>query len=287
MYPIKIKEKYDQNNLANLWNRFTVPYLWTYIDWDFSEWNWSHPWVDIVPVSPNQEVLACLDGKVFKTWEDWAYGKFVFLEHLNVPHPDDLSRTTTLYSCHEHLSDIKVNIWDSVKEWDVIWKTWNTWNSFWEHLHFQIDKVEAPFHAYWPFTGAEAKAVGQSFSGWVNIWLGLDKAKLYTINPLVYLDKVSEYRKTNWISTPKLEKEVGNEDIRSVQEEIKVEKVVTTTPEVITVEQPKVENVSQSTTTTTTKIDMIKSDDNMIVSDPSIDFLSSLAWDDKKKTLKI
>ena len=115
MYPLKIKEKYDQSNLNGLAHRFTVVYLGTYKDGDYTENVGSHPWVDIFPAVKNQEVLAVLDGKILKAWEDCAYGKFVFIEHTWVPDPDDLSKTTTLYSCHEHLSEVKVNIWDIVK----------------------------------------------------------------------------------------------------------------------------------------------------------------------------
>lgn len=277
MYPLKIKEKYDQNNLNWLAHRFTVVYLWTYKDWDYTEYVWSHPWVDIVPVVKNQDVLSVLDWKIFKAWEDWAYWKFVFIEHLNVPDPDDLTKTTTLYSCYEHLSQVNVNIWDFVKEGDIIWKTWNTWNSFWEHLHFQIDRMQAPFHAYWPFTWAEAKAAGQSFTGWVNIWLGLDKAKMYTVNPLVYLDKLP--LNVNTIKTT-----------TTTTSEVKKETIVTTTITPIvtsnTADNVIVNPVSEVVTPIAEeKLEVVSSSDNL-VSDPTLSSLSSLS-EDKKKTLGI
>lgn len=194
MYPLKIQEKYEAVNLHKLSHRFTTAYLWNYISWDFREYVGSHVWVDIVPVQPWQEVFSVLDWVVFKCWEDWAYGKFIFIENKNVPHPDDFNLKTTLFSCYLHLSEVNVVVWQSLKEWDVIWKTWNSWNSFWEHLHFQIDKQEAPFHAYWPYTWVEAKNAGLSFIEWVNKALWYDKAKMYTVNPLVYLDKVSDFK---------------------------------------------------------------------------------------------
>lgn len=282
MYPLKIKEKYDQNNLNTLFNRFTVVYLWTYKDWDYTEYVGSHPWVDIVPAVKNQDVLCVLDGKVFKSGEDGAYGKFVFIEHANVPDPDDFSKTTTLYSCYEHLSEVKVNVWDILKEWNIIGKTWNTWNSFWEHLHFQIDRVQAPFHAYWPFTWVEAKTAGQSFTGWVNIWLWLEKAKMYTVNPLVYLDKVS-LNKVNTSTPVEINTSTPVEVKRPT--EIKKETIITTTDEKIVLNPTPIHS-EVIITKTEEKLEIISSSDNVLV-DPSSDMLSSLNEDLKKKDLMI
>lgn len=265
MYPLRIKEKYDQANLSSLGYRFSVVYLWTYKDGDYVENVWSHPWVDIIPQTTWQDVLACLDGRVLKVWEDGAYWKFIFIEHSWVPDPDDLTKTTTLYSCHEHLSKIKVNIWDIIKEGIVIWNTWNTWNSFWEHLHFQIDKMTAPFHAYWPFTWTEAKAAWTSFTWAVNIWLGLDKARMYTVNPLVYLDKVDNYRNTN----------------NNTPESIIKPEFVVISPETSTV----VSNTVETTPIVENKINIVSSNNDVLVSDPSLNILSSLSEEQKKNKL--
>lgn len=182
MYPLKINEKYDQNNLDNLWYRFSVVYTWTYIKWDYKEWTWSHPWVDIVPVYPNQEVLAVLDWVVLNCWEDTAYWKYVFLKHT--------VWDEVYVSCYEHLSDFFVKVWDKVSEWDIIWKTGNTWLSYWEHLHFQIDREYAPFYWYWPYNGNEIEKLWIKFSEWVNLRLWKEKVLKYTVNPLVFLDNI-------------------------------------------------------------------------------------------------
>lgn len=278
MYPLKIKEKYDQLNLNKLGHRFTVAYLWTYIDWDYRENVWSHTWVDIVPVTKWQEVLSCLDWKIFKAWEDWAYWKFVFIEHTWVPDPDDMNRTTTLYSCYEHLSQVNVKTWEIVKEWTIIWNTWNTWNSFWEHLHFQIDRMTAPFHAYWPYTWAEVKAAWTNFMWAANIWLGIEKGRMYTINPLVYLDKLEDFRKSKNIHINSNINKVNIEpinkpNIESINKVNIVEKV-----DSINVE--KVEKLE-----TIQKINLVTSNDNIIVKDPYLDILSSLSEDEKKNLI--
>lgn len=190
MYPLKVSMKYDPSNLANLGHIYTVPYMWNYIPWEYWEFSWSHPWVDIFPEKSNDDVFCVLDGEVYKTWEDVWYGKYIFIKHKNVPNPDNFSLKTTLYSCYLHLSEVFVEDNDILKEWHIIWKTWNTWISFWEHLHFQIDRDTAPYHAYWPYDWSDVKASWVSFSEWVNLKLWYENALKYTINPLVYLDQV-------------------------------------------------------------------------------------------------
>lgn len=192
MYPLKIDEKYEQSNLDNLWHRFTTLYLWNYLPWDFREYVGSHPGVDIFPKNSNDDVFCVLDWKVSKVWEDSYYGKHIFIEHKEIKDPDDFSKTTTLYSCYLHLSETSVNENDEILEWVNIWKTWSTWNSYWEHLHFQIDRDIAPYHCYWPYTWTEAAAEWISFMEWVNAWLGLENGRKYTVNPLVYLDKLKD-----------------------------------------------------------------------------------------------
>lgn len=245
MYPLKIKEKYDVNNLNKLWNRFTVVYLWTYKEGDYAEYAWSHPWVDISPETPNQDTFAVLDGTVWKAWEDAAYGKYVFLEHVWAPDPENLDKTTTLYSCYQHLSEVVVQTGETVKEWQVIGKTWNTGISFWEHLHFQIDRKQAPHHAYWPYTGAEVRAAGVGFSEWVNIWLGKENAKMYTVNPLVYLDMVDQKRGGSVVKKPE-KKDIVLDDILLDQIENMITNDIKNTPqpvEIVTEKSVKREEV--------------------------------------------
>lgn len=194
MYPIKISEKYDQNKLESVANRFTTLYLWNYVSWDFREYVGSHPGVDIYPPKPNSEVLSVLDWEVFKAESDNVSGNHVFIKHTQVEDVENDNKKITIYSCYLHLSELNVKTWDKVKEWDIIWKTGNTWISYWEHLHFQIDREEAPYHVYWPYSWSEAKAAWVSFSEWVNKALWIEKAKKYTINPLVFLDKLEKYR---------------------------------------------------------------------------------------------
>lgn len=191
MYPIKTKTKYNPSNLATTANIYTTVYLWNYVTWDFDEGNWSHPWVDMIPQVKHDNIYACLDGHVQFAWTSASNWNYIVLKHDNMKDPEDISKTVTLYSCHLHLSELLTQTWATVKEWDIIWKTWNTWNSTWEHLHFQIDRDTAPFHPYWPFTFKDAQDLWYGFFEAVNHGLWIDNARKYTINPLPYLDKVS------------------------------------------------------------------------------------------------
>lgn len=205
MYPLKIQEKYNQNDLENLSHRFTTLYTWNYISWDLRENVWSHPWVDIVPEKSKDNVYCVLDWIVSLCWEDWAYGNYVVIEHKWVKDPDNFKKETTLYSCYLHLSEYSIKKWDKLKEWDIFWKTWNTGLSTWEHLHFQIDRESAPYHSYWPYTWEDVREAWITFTDWVNEALGLENLKKYTINPLVYLDELEKYKDDNTDVSDKVE----------------------------------------------------------------------------------
>jgi hypothetical protein len=191
MYPIKTKTKYDPNNLAASANTYTTVYLGNYVAGDYGEGDGSHPGVDIVPMTTHDTVASVLDGVVKFAGTNASEGNYVVVRHDGAPHPDDASKTTTLFSCYLHLSELGVATGDTVKEGDPIGKTGNTGQSTGEHLHFQIDRAEALFHPYWPFTFGEAQEAGLGFFDAVNRGLGLEKARKFTVNPLVYLDSIA------------------------------------------------------------------------------------------------
>lgn len=202
MYPLKTKAPYNPNNLEATANIYTTMYLGNYVTGNYEENVWSHPWVDIMPAIKNDNVYACLPWSVEFAWANSSNGNYIVLRHPEVPDPCDLSKTTTLFSNHLHLSELNVMTWDIIDEWDIIGKSWNTGNSTWEHLHFQIDTESAPFHPYWPFTYKEASDAGFGFFEAVNNAIGIENARKYTVNPLVYLDRISAHK--SWINSPEI-----------------------------------------------------------------------------------
>ncbi len=60
------------------------------------------------------------------------------------------------------------------------------------HLHFQIDKADAPFHAYWPYTFRDAQDLGLDFFDAVNVGLGKENAIKYTVHPLDFVQDLSD-----------------------------------------------------------------------------------------------
>ncbi|EKE29135.1 MAG: hypothetical protein ACD_2C00221G0017 [uncultured bacterium (gcode 4)] len=202
MYPLKTKYPYNPGNLEATWNIFTTVYLWNYVPWNFDEWAGSHLWVDIIPQIKHDPIFACMNWVVQFAWTSDSNWHYIILRHPNAPDPNNLAASTVLYSCHLHLSELLAKTWDQVKEWDIIWKSGNTWNSTWEHLHFQIDTWNAPFHPYWPFTLKEANEAWLGFFEAVNAGLGIENARKYTIDPLVYLDKISNIQRPIITSDP-------------------------------------------------------------------------------------
>ncbi|MDP5038934.1 MAG: peptidoglycan DD-metalloendopeptidase family protein [Candidatus Gracilibacteria bacterium] len=188
MYPIKVREKYNPKNLENLGDIYSVAYMGNYKEGRYIEYSGSHPGVDIVPQKPNDDVFCVLDGKVIKSGEDNYNGKYIFIKHFNLPDINDINKKINVVSCYLHLEKIFVEQNQLLNEGDIIGKTGNTGMSFGEHLHFQIDREEVPFNPFWPYSGADVKKAGITFSEGVNIGLGVQKAKDLTINPLLYLD---------------------------------------------------------------------------------------------------
>ncbi len=146
----------------------------------------SHPAVDI-RIPEGTPAIAVANG-IVKTAESktTGFGKYIVLE---VPDAPLNGGTESLYIGYAHLSEIDVSVGQIVRRGDVIGKTGTTGTSTTPHLHFQIDRADASFHLYWPFTTAEASAAGYDFFGAINAGFGLDNALKYTVNPMEWVQE--------------------------------------------------------------------------------------------------
>jgi murein DD-endopeptidase MepM/ murein hydrolase activator NlpD len=176
----------DQD-LANKLRTYIVPYMGSY-ELSSKEYEGSHLAVDIkAPIGTPIHAIA--NGKITKVVQSsGGFGKHIVIMHPNVPLLD-ANETTTLYSSYTHLSETNVAKGQIVVRGEIIGKSGNTGASTTPHLHFQIDKENAPWHPWWPFSSAEASAAGLNFFDGVSAGLNQTQAIEYTINPMLWVQR--------------------------------------------------------------------------------------------------
>ncbi|MBU0766208.1 M23 family metallopeptidase [Patescibacteria group bacterium] len=162
---------------------YSVGYLGSYETG--AEGDGSHPGIDIrVPMGT--PVIAMANGITTRVYEDSGFGKTIVVRHPNVPDPNDPSKTTTLFSVYAHLSALYVTEDTIVHKGEQIGASGQSGFASGPHLHFQIDRDEAPWHPYWPFTGEEARQEGLTLASAVNAGLFKSRGYLYTTNSMMY-----------------------------------------------------------------------------------------------------
>ncbi|MDD4628475.1 MAG: M23 family metallopeptidase [Candidatus Peribacteraceae bacterium] len=147
----------------------------------------SHPAVDIrIPVGTPIRSIA--NGIVSEVKEGGGFGKTIVIKHPNVPDPANPKLTTTLYSNYSHLSAIYVTEGAIVEKGEQIGLSGRTGDVSGPHLHFQIDRADAPWHPYWPFTTQDITAAGlRTTVQAIDKSLGSDRGYAFTVNPLLYV----------------------------------------------------------------------------------------------------
>lgn len=163
----------------------------------------SHPGVDIrVPVGTPIRSIA--NGIVTQVREDsGGYGLYIVIRHPHVPDPDSPTKETVLHSAYAHLSSQLVKEGDIVDKGDQIGLSGRSGFVTGPHLHFQVDRDEAPWHPYWPFTGAEARAAGLSTAQAINKGLNQERLKQFTVHPMLLVQADRPGIKQNIASTTK------------------------------------------------------------------------------------
>lgn len=166
---------------------YSVPYAGSY-KLDGRENVGSHPGVDIKALA-GTPVYSIMNGVVEKvSYSNGGFGNLIVVRHDDVPALENSLQKTTLHAGYAHLKDIFVTDGEVVRKGQMIGTVGMTGTATTNHLHFQIDRHEAPWHLYWPFTSAEANQVG---GFWAAINTGLNQQKIFenTINPMKYVQK--------------------------------------------------------------------------------------------------
>lgn len=145
----------------------------------------SHPGVDIrVPVGTPIRSIA--NGIVTQVRNDaGGYGLFIVVRHPHMPDPARPTHETVLHSAYAHLSSQLVEEGDIVEKGQLIGLSGQSGFVTGAHLHFQVDRDEAPWHPYWPFTGAEARAAGLTTTKAVNSGFHQERLQQFTVHPML------------------------------------------------------------------------------------------------------
>ncbi|EKD47641.1 MAG: S-layer protein sap precursor, partial [uncultured bacterium] len=227
----------EYEEIANAQITYPVVYAGNY-EMNFVEYGGSHPAVDIKALE-GTPVYSIANGIVEKvSYGDSGFGNSIVVAHYNVPSLNNENYTTTLYSSYSHLSEILVSEGESVEKAQMIGKVGDSGTATTNHLHFQIDNADAPWHPYWPFTYSDYSSAGYSFWDAVNYGLGAENVTLYTINPMKYVQKYDDYyseetdeevmEEENVIYT--YTSSVSSSEVEDGEEEEEVVKVVVETP---------------------------------------------------------
>lgn len=183
----------------NAYITYPVPNLGNY-QLDGTENSGSHPGVDIkIPVGT--PIRAIANGVVYKTgYQETGYGNYISIAHSNVPDPDNPTEKITIVSNYAHLSSISVKDGEIVTKGQIIGKSGESGMVTAPHIHFQIDRENAPFHPYWPFTWSEISNAGiTSYFEAVKVGFGKTNAQKYTVHSINLVTKYEEYNNANLV----------------------------------------------------------------------------------------
>lgn len=220
----------EDDAIRNAKITFSTVYLGNYKR-DFRENVGSHPAIDI-KAPEGTPIRAIANGVIEKlSYGSGGFGNYVVIRHDDAPDPDNPSNRTALYSSYAHMNTIFVNEGQVVAKGESIGTVGHTGTATANHLHFQIDRDSAPWHPYWPFTSTDQTAAGLSFFDAINAGLGIDNARRYTINPLLYVQTFSVEIATESESVVEVEAETEIEPVVAVEAEIAIE--TETTPVVV------------------------------------------------------
>jgi hypothetical protein len=170
---------------ADIGDVFSIGHMGSYATG--AEGEGSHIGVDI-RVPEGTPVRSVMNGVVSQVREDpGGFGKLIVIRHPNVPDPDEPKTATVLHSVYAHLSAQFVSEGDMVVKGQEIGLSGQTGFATGPHLHFQVERDEAPHHPYWVFSGTEARDAGLTFTQALNGGLHAERGYEYTVHPMLYV----------------------------------------------------------------------------------------------------
>lgn len=184
----------DNARERNIYITYPVPNLGNY-QLDGTENSGSHPGIDIkIPIGTPIHAIA--NGIVYKVGNlSTGFGKSVSVAHVGIPDPTNPGKKTTLVSTYAHLSSVSVQEGDQIIKNQVVGKSGDTGFATTPHLHFQVDRMDAPFIPYWPFSWSEVEAAGlNSMFDAVKKGLGKANARRYTVHPFELVASNLDYQ---------------------------------------------------------------------------------------------
>jgi murein DD-endopeptidase MepM/ murein hydrolase activator NlpD len=198
----------------NTYITYPVPNLGNY-KLDGTENSGSHTGIDIkVPIGTPIHAIA--NGVVYKVGDQaTGFGKHIVVAHVGIPDPENKNKKTTLFSSYAHMSFISVREGDEVKKGQIIGKSGDTGMATAPHLHFQIDKSDAPFFPYWPFSWNDVQKAGlSSYFEAVKRGIGKSNGLKYTVHPMNLVSSYENYSEHNHlIASGSLETVIVSEPI--------------------------------------------------------------------------
>lgn len=153
----------------------------------------SHPGTDI-STPEGTPVVSIGNGIVVRVGNDPdGFGTYIVVKHPNVPDVEKKGETSAVYSVYAHMSEALMQEGLIVSKGEQIGLSGKTGNASAPHLHFQMDRESAPFHPYWPFTGAEQRQARMTFAQAVDSGLGRASAERNTLDPMFVVQSYEEY----------------------------------------------------------------------------------------------
>ncbi len=139
-------------------------------------------------------IQSVANGVVEKVGNDpGGYGNYVLIRHPNVPDVEERGKKSTIYSVYAHLSAALVQENMVVTKGDQIALSGMTGKASAPHLHFQMEFAKAPFHPYWPFSGADQREAKMNFTQAINAGLKRENAVQYTLDPMLTVQAYETY----------------------------------------------------------------------------------------------